>query len=295
MDSTQSLNEPDFPRDGKFAPLLPESLASAEELLAKLAHEAAATTTNRPADVAEAVFSAGSRLAAVSPDIAPGPLGNNQATSELRPRGRRTMAGPFRFLLAAGIGVLATLAWQSYGAAGKRTVANLVPQLGLSSSSDVTLPLPNPVKKDSVGAVVEANVADGAPTQVAALTQSSPNPVVTPSPASAEMIERIEGVSRDIGAMRQSMEQLTAAQSEMARTIAALQAAEDARREQPASPPRPIAVHKPTKPPPQRPSQPLAPGPRPLSQSIATSPPPAPAPAPLPAEPPPPRPPGSMP
>src|SRR4051812_18851834 len=81
MDSTQSLNEPDFPRDGKFAPLLPENLASAEELLAKLAHEAAAA--NRPADMAEAVFSAGSRPAALSSDIAPGPRGNDQATSEL--------------------------------------------------------------------------------------------------------------------------------------------------------------------------------------------------------------------
>jgi hypothetical protein len=293
MDPTLSLNEPDLQRDAKFAPLPPENLTNAEELLAKLAQEAAAATTNRPAGTAEADFSAGPRLGAPSRDIASRPLGSEQATGELTSRGRRAMPSPFRFLLAACIGVVATLAWQSYGAAGRRLVATFIPQLGLSSSPNMTQPLPGAVNKDPAGAAVEANAADGAPAQVAALAQTRSDPVVTPAPASAEVIQRIEALAHDITAMRQSMEQLTAAQSQMARTIAALQAAEDARRELPASPPRPTAARKPTGPPPQRAPQPLAPGPRPLSQSVATSPPPAPAPAPIPAQPP--RPPGSMP
>jgi len=293
MDSTLSLNEADLQCDAKLTPLPPENLTNAEELLAKLARGAAAATTNRPA-MAEADFSSGPRLAALSPDIAPRPLGNEQATGGLRSRGRRAMPGPFRFLLAACIGVVATLAWQSYGAAGRPTVANFISQLGLSSSPDMTQP--GAANKDTAGAAVEANAADGAPAQVAALAQTKPDPVVTPAPASADVIQQIEALAHDITAMRQSMEQLTAAQSQMARSIAALPVAEDARREQPASPPRrPTAARKPTGPPPQGAPQSLAPGPRPLSQSVATSPPPAPAPAPIPAQPPPPRPPGSLP
>jgi hypothetical protein len=304
MDTTPSLNEADLQRDAKFAPLAPENLTNAEELLAKLAQGAGAATTNRPA--AEADFSAGPRLAAVSPEVtfppnmAPRPLGHEQATGKPSSRGRRA----FRFLLAACIGVVATLAWQSYGAAGRRTIVSLISKPHLSSPPDITQPLPGAANQDPAGAAVEANAADGAPAPAAPLAQATadptPNPVVTPPPASAEVLGQIEALTHDITAMRQSIEQLTAAQSEMARSIAALPAAEDARREQPASAPRrPAAARKPTPPPPpQRASQPLAPGPRPLSQSVASPPPatsPTPAPAPIPAQPQPPRPPGSLP
>ena len=291
MDSTLSLNEADLRRD-KFAPLSPESLTTAEELLAKLAQDAAAATTNRAA-MAEADMSAGPRLAALSPDIAPRPLGNEQATAELRSRGRRGVPRPFRFLLAVCIGVVATLAWQSYDAGG-RTLANFISQLGLSSSPDMTQALPGAVNKDPAGAAVEANAAAGAPAQVAALAQTTPDPVVAPAPASADVIAQIEALAHDITAMRQSMEQLTAAQRQMAGTIAALQAAQEARREQPAPPPRPAAARKQSTTTAQRAPQPLAPAPRPLSQSFEPSPGPAP-PQPQSLRPQPPRPPGSMP
>jgi len=296
MVSTLNLKGADLKSDAKSVPLSPESLTNAEELLAKLAQEATATTTNRPPGTAEADFSAGPRPAAPSLDIAPRPLGN---AGEPRARGRRAVRGPLRFLLAGCVGVVATLAWQSYGTAGRQMVASLIPQLGLAPSPDGAEPLPAAASKLPAGAAVQAGGADAAPAQVAAS-----DPVVTRAPASAEVMQQIEAMAHDITAMRQSMEQLTAAQSQMARTIAALQATEDARHEQPASASRPSAARKPAVPSPQRAAPILAPGPRPLSQSFEPSPgPPPPQPPAL--QPPrsfepssgpqPPRPPGSVP
>src|SRR5262245_13866425 len=44
--------------------------------------------------------------------------------------GRRVAAGLFRFLIIFGIGVAATLVWQTYGNTGRRMVAGLFPELG---------------------------------------------------------------------------------------------------------------------------------------------------------------------
>jgi hypothetical protein len=302
MDSTLRPKEADLQRDETVVPLTPQTVTSAEELLAKLAQEAASATADRRSGTAESDFSAGPRLAAPSLDIAPRPLGTEQAASEVGSRGRRAMRGPFRFLLAACIGVVGTLAWQSYGEAGRHMVAVFVPALVRSPSPDMTPPLAGAVNEHPAAAA-QASAADAAPAQTAALAQPAPDPVAPPAPAvtpaapaSAEAMQQIEGMAHDIAAMRQSMEQLTAAQSQMAGTIAALQAAqdarrEDARREQPAPPPRPAAARRPvaTVPPPQRAPQPLAPGPRPLSQSFT------PSPGPAPPQPQPPRPPGAMP
>ncbi len=299
MNSMLSPKQDDLQHDASVVPPAPQNAASAEELLAKLARGAAGATTSRPPGTAEADFSAGPRLAAPSLDIAPRPLGNEQAAGDLgspsepRSRCRRAaMRGPVRFLLAACIGVVATLAWQSYGAAGRYMIATLVPQLGLSSSPDMTQ-LPG-VADEPPAAATQTNGANAAPAQATALAQSAPDPVAPPAPAvtpaapaSAEAMQQIETMAHDITAMRQSMEQLTAAQSEMARTIAALQASQDVRHEQPAPPPRSAAARKPAATTAQRAPQPLAPAPRPLSQSFTPSPglPP----------PQPPRPPGSMP
>jgi hypothetical protein len=294
MDSTLSLKHNDLRHDPSVVPPAPQNVAGTEELLAKLAREAADAATYRHPGTAEADFSAGPRLAAPSLDIAPRPLGNDEAAGDLgspsepRSRDRRAMRGPVRFLLAVCIGVVATLAWQSYGAAARHMIATLVPQLGLSSSAEMTQPWPGAVNEDPAAA--QANAADTA--QTTALAQSTPDPVATPAvapaaPASAEAMQQIEAMAHDLAAMRQSMEQLTAAQSEMARTIAALQAVQDVRHEQPAPPPRPAAARKPAATPTQRAPQPLAPAPRPLSQSFTPSPGPPP--------PQPPRPRGSMP
>ncbi len=300
MNSMLSPKRDDLQHDASVVPPASQNVASAEELLAKLARGAPDATTNRRPGTTEADFSAGPRVAAPSLDIAPRALGNERAAgdlgspSESRLRGRRAMRGPVRFLLAVCVGVVATLAWQSYGAAGRHMIATLVPQLGLSSSPDMTQPLPGAA--DERPAAARATAADAAPAQAAALAQGAPDPVapqapaVTPAaPASADAMQQIEAMAHDMTAMRQSMEQLTAAQSEMARTIAALQASQDVRPEQPAPPPRPAAARKPaaTTTTTQRAAQPLAPGPRPLSQSFTPSPGPPP--------PQPPRPPGAMP
>jgi hypothetical protein len=48
---------------------------------------------------------------------------------------RRRSRGIVRYLVAIGIGVLATLAWQSYGEEGKQIIAAKAPELGWSPES----------------------------------------------------------------------------------------------------------------------------------------------------------------
>jgi hypothetical protein len=47
-------------------------------------------------------------------------------------RARRAWRAFIRYVVAIGIGVAATLAWQSYGEATKQTIAMRAPQLGWS-------------------------------------------------------------------------------------------------------------------------------------------------------------------
>ena len=48
---------------------------------------------------------------------------------------RRRSRGIFRYLVAIGIGVLGTLAWQSYGETSKQIIATKAPELGWSPES----------------------------------------------------------------------------------------------------------------------------------------------------------------
>ena len=90
-------------------------------------------------------------------------------------------------------------------------------------------------------------------------------------------------MAREVAALRQSVQQLTAGQDQMSRTIAKLQASEDdlrAKLAAAAPPPARKPAAKPPQPAPRAP-QVLAPGPRPLSQSFVPSPgPPPPQPRP---------------
>ena len=68
------------------------------------------------------------RARAMEPPVHPSEL--ERLKSERRSASRRAMANVARFAIIFCIGVGATLAWQSYGNAARRTVANLSPRLG---------------------------------------------------------------------------------------------------------------------------------------------------------------------
>jgi hypothetical protein len=256
------------PHHDDAAPLAPKDIAGAEDALAKLADAARAAARLHPRMVGSD-FSAGPRVSAPTLDPLPPVLDLEQSVEPgilLEPHGRRAGRSVLRFLLAVAIGVAATLAWQSYGGAGRQMLATYVPALGLPSSdpspSGATQQLP--AAADESSAAVQANAADAAPAQPAAPAPYPPDPAAPPP--SPELTQQIAAMARDLAAMRQSMEQFAAGHDQMARSIARLQAAdEEARHRQLTPTPRPAPARTP---------QATLPPPRPTLQSSATPPPP---------------------
>lgn len=95
----------------------------------------------------------------------------------------------FRFLIAVGLGIGATLAWQAYGDAARQMIATAYPeQLGwIAPPASTTAPAPQ-----------NARTAESAP---AALASAAP-------PAPSVDDERLKAVAADLAAVRQSVEQL---------------------------------------------------------------------------------------
>jgi hypothetical protein len=299
MDTKLSTAQAD-PRDDGDLVLLAKDWTGAEEALSKLAHVAA--NPRRPR--AGSDFSAGPRVAEPS-------LGDTlraaDATDDLPPTDRPSPGGrPWRrvarFLLAACIGVAATLAWQSYGDAARQMIASSVPPLGWlllpppaidpTPGSEIAVEQPNP-------SAIQASVPPPASAQAA--TAASTAPETAASAPSPELRQQLETMVHELAGVRQSVEQLSAGQEQIASDIAKLQAAEqDIRRRVAALPPAAApTVHKPAPPPQVAPQSSIAPPPLPQAapqSSTAPLPPPPSAPqssaVPLPPTPPePPRPP----
>jgi hypothetical protein len=142
------------------------------------------------------------------------PTDPDQLPSERLPLGKRASRALTRFLIAFGIGVVATLAWQSYGDAAREMIVSSYPQLGW---------LAPPAAPDA----------------------SSPD---------LQELKAIElkAMSADLAAVRQSVDQLAAqflaGQEEVRREISKLHEAEhDILDKISAPPPRPAPapLHKP--------------------------------------------------
>jgi len=141
--------------------------------------------------------------------------------------GKRALRGFARFLIIFCIGVIAALAWQSYGHAAREMIASSSPQLRWLA--------PQPVVETAPDTVVPAAPA-------------------TPSPD----VQQLKALSLGLAAVRQSVEQLAAAQQRMMDEIAKLQATEQEILDKISAPPRPAAA-----PAPARKSAPPAPPPPP--------------------------------
>jgi hypothetical protein len=136
---------------------------------------------------------------------------------------KRASGGFARFLIIFCIGVAATLVWQSYGDVAREVIANSSPQLRW---------------------LAPQAVAQTAPDMVA------PTAPATPSPD----VQQFKAMSLGLAAVRQSVEQLAAAQQQMTDEIAKLQATEQEILDRVSGPPRPAAA-------PARKSAPPAPPP----------------------------------
>jgi hypothetical protein len=122
-------------------------------------------------------------------------------------RARRSFT---RFLLAIGIGVAATLAWQSYGETTKQIIGRRAPQLGWS-----------PEAKQMIASLVRqlgwipdaprpAPVAQTAPATAAPIASAAPSPD----------LQQVQQIARDLAKVRQAVEQLPASRGQMAGDIA---------------------------------------------------------------------------
>jgi hypothetical protein len=157
------------------------------------------------------------------------------------PTPKRARRGFTRFLVAVGIGVAATLAWQSYGETTKQIIARRAPQLGWSPEA----------KQMIASSVRQLGWTPHAP-QPAPVAQTAPA-AAAPMASAAPSLDphQVQQIARDLAEVRRAVEQLAASQGQMGGDIARLQAADQeilqrisALRPRPAT----VPAHIPTRP-----------------------------------------------
>lgn len=126
----------------------------------------------------------------------------------MKKRGSRGFA---RYLVAICVGVGASLAWQIYGEVPKQIIATRGPEFG--SSLGWTKP-----RADPESTAVQPSVPE---TQVATVGQTVPVPKALATPSIDP--EQVHQIALDLGALRQTVDQLAASQDQMVHQIETLQ------------------------------------------------------------------------
>jgi hypothetical protein len=118
-----------------------------------------------------------------------------------------------RFCIAALIGVGATLAWQSHGDQASEIIKAWAAPLGQRFAGSAITPAPE---------ITLAGAQTAIPVQAAAQDVALP----VQAAAAAPSMQQLDAIARNLAMVQKGIEQLSAKQEEMARTIATLQAAE---------------------------------------------------------------------
>ena len=127
-------------------------------------------------------------------------------------RARRAWRAFIRYVVAIGIGVAATLAWQSYGEATKQIIAMRAPQLGWSPEAQQMIVAfmgelgwtKPPAASDSA----LGPAAQGA-SQAALVAQTAPEMVVATVPAAASLkLEQVQRMAEGLGTLQQTVDKL---------------------------------------------------------------------------------------
>jgi hypothetical protein len=150
--------------------------------------------------------------------------------NEMKSRGPQ--GGFARYLVAICIGAAATLAWQSYGELPKQIIAAAAPELGWSPEAKQMIAswvqqlgwTKPPAGPES--AAVQPSVPG---TQVATAEQTVPAAVVPKAPTvpSLDPMQVQQMVVQSLAALRESVQQLVAAQEGLGRTVDQLAASQD--------------------------------------------------------------------
>ena len=158
--------------------------------------------------------------------------------------GKRRSRGLASYLVAIGIGVAATLAWQSYGEATKQIIAIETPELGWSPAikqmiaswmKQLGWTKPPAVENTAVQSPVPETP------QAVPVAQTAPEKIVPSAPAVPSIDpEQVHQIALDLAALRQTVGQVAATQDQMAREITSLQTSDQEMLEKiPARPPPP--------------------------------------------------------
>lgn len=262
MLSTSTLKQNDDPHDVLVVAPDVALVVPTDEELSKLAH-----TLRHPS---APQIRTGSELPAGA-TVPPVDATFRPAASDIRVPGPRRAARVFTTtLLLAGCAAAAAFAWQSYGDAAERLIAQWPPQRILAS----LLPLEKPAASaQPTPPAAETVAANEAPPQPAAPAQAAPQnvspSVADPSAESAQSLramahdlasagQEIEQLKASIEQLKGSIDQLTAGQQQMSRDIA--KASEQNLGPKMQAPPRRPAAARVRRPPPlSRPQATLAP------------------------------------
>ena len=147
--------------------------------------------------------------------LRPADLNNSPFLTDRPSLGRRTSRSLARFLVAACVGVAATLAWQSYGGTAKQMIANSAPQLSW-------LVLPPPATDPPTGResgveqpsppAIQAPAPQEASAQGEAVASTSSDTAASTAPTAPSLeFQELETMAHDLAAVQQSVEQLAAA------------------------------------------------------------------------------------
>ena len=203
-------------------------VARAEEALSRLARQAAGKASYRRSRLLPSDFSATPLVPAVDPTMRS--VSNGQDSGV-----RKLLIGLLVFIFViAGLGAAATWGWRWYSEATQQIDSSLPPHPGDSSAELIVANPPiGPALPEQASA--SANVVDEAAQQSPPAAQTASDTIAsaaitTPSP---EATEQLQAMAHDLASLRQRVEQLTAGQEQMNRTLARLQASErDIRRRQ---------------------------------------------------------------
>jgi methyl-accepting chemotaxis protein len=160
--------------------------------------------------------------------IDPANLKNDQLESE-----RVTLGKRVRLFLAASmfcIGVAATLAWQSYGGAARRTIASSFTRLGWSVPQIATATLNNP---DAIAPTASAAPSpdqqqlDAISIDLNALRQSVDRISTSIAAGQEQMTLSVDRIAASQEQVTRSVERIAASQEQMTRAVAQLAAGQE--------------------------------------------------------------------
>jgi hypothetical protein len=153
----------------------------------------------------------------------------NHSAGTQPPIGRRVLRALIGFIIAASIGVGATVTWQHHGDEANKVIQDwAVASLDWVSSVSAKR---TPAHLDAAAEQILSS-ADNTqvPAREAALAQTAPVREIAPSPISAqvppELVQQLETAAGNLAALQQSIAELAAKQEQIFLDIAQLQAAD---------------------------------------------------------------------